>query len=89
MTTTQKKTGPVGGVQCPVCSSVLDLTALQPKIKGTIFRCGFCREVLKTAGGVIAAIEEIPIQSVTITKAEPADLAATTIPSAPAATATG
>jgi predicted Zn finger-like uncharacterized protein len=61
-----KTTGLADGVECPQCGAVLNVTALNVKIKGTRLRCSRCRKILQTCGGVIADIAESLVQSVSL-----------------------
>ena len=79
-----KTTAAVDRVPCPKCSKPIDLTTLHPKNRGTILRCGGCSALLKTCGGLIASIEDSPLQSCSLEEVDSTvGLDLSTVPTAP------
>jgi predicted Zn finger-like uncharacterized protein len=59
-------------VACPACAAVLNVKSMNVKLKGTVVKCSACGALLRTAGGLIAAIEDDSIGSISL-ESVPAD----------------
>jgi hypothetical protein len=80
----KRTTGSADAVECPGCSATLDLSGLSTSIRGFGLKCSACESVLVTVGGMIAGIEDKPIQSVSLEVMDAAANFDSDLPVAPA-----
>lgn len=79
----KRTTGSADCIECPACESKLDLSGLNPSNRDFKLKCSACEKVLVTVGGIIAAISDKPIQSISLEVAGDASQSDSELPVAP------